>query len=414
MRFVAMLLLSACSDYGIDVREPTADTDLDAPEDTDSVDTDLDTEDTSLDDTDDTDDTDSYACHEEPAAADRVRHVVISHPYDASAGQSDTYEVLELDTNGALSRPGTTFNMTRATIGGPVFTPDGEVGIAVGDEGALGIFLIDANGDVVVVEPEWGSGHFYASSVTMDPSGSKFWVVDSNWRNNGGGLYEVELACDGTPTLVGLLAEGKQPTSLLLDPADPTRGIVPARDFHTVTTGANLFEVDLGGPTVLSSTPVFPDDDAIVSHAVWSGDLVFVSDNSFFTDGGDRVGIADVTATGVVAAEIVEVEDPVWLASSPFDDRVLVVSGYGNGIFVLDNATGTFVASEVSYSGAEPELPGTAAVIDRGSLTGHVLVSEVSGVRQLTIASGGDVTDDGRYSLGSGYVNIVGSLGIQP
>src|SRR5688500_14080079 len=67
-------------------------------------------------------------CERPVAAADRVRRVVISHPYDAAGKASNAYEVLELSTAGTLSRPGITFEMGRASDGEVVFTPDGKVG----------------------------------------------------------------------------------------------------------------------------------------------------------------------------------------------------------------------------------------------------------------------------------------------
>lgn len=55
-------------------------------------------------------------CARTLAAADRARKVVISHPYDAAAKKAKVFEVLDLSTSGALTRPATpvTFSMGTA------------------------------------------------------------------------------------------------------------------------------------------------------------------------------------------------------------------------------------------------------------------------------------------------------------
>jgi hypothetical protein len=72
------------------------------------------------------------------------------------------------------------------------------------------------------------------------------------------------------------------------------------------------------------------------------------------------------------------------------------------------------VAPPPSYEGSPPELPGKAVLIERGDLTGLVLVSEVSGVRPFRFQSNGSVVDLGRFHLGDGLENMVGSIGVQP
>ena len=69
----------------------------------------------------------------------------------------------------------------------------------------------------------------------------------------------------------------------------------------------------------------------------------------------------------------------------------------------------------ITYTGARPELPGPAVMIDRGSLRGLVLVPENLGIRRVRFAAGGTITDLGKTATGaSGFENITGSLGIQP
>lgn len=134
-------------------------------------------------------------CARAPAAADRDRFAVIAHPYRDGGGNGQSYEVLRLDTAGTLTETGTTFEMGRATGGRIVFSPDGGLGFVAQEDGTLGVFRIDEAGDVTVVDPAFDGG-FYAASVQMDPSGARVFVLDTQWRENGGGVYSVAVDCD--------------------------------------------------------------------------------------------------------------------------------------------------------------------------------------------------------------------------
>src|SRR5688500_6626106 len=73
--------------------------------------------------------TDATSCTRRPPAADRARHVIVSHPY-APGGEmrSNAWEVLDLSETGTLSRPARTFEMGRAIVGEIAFTLDGRIG----------------------------------------------------------------------------------------------------------------------------------------------------------------------------------------------------------------------------------------------------------------------------------------------
>jgi hypothetical protein len=105
--------------------------------------------------------------------------------------------------------------------------------------------------------------------------------------------------------------------------------------------------------------------------------------------------------------------------ASPFGNAALVVSGFGEELFVLSydegNATNPFnVVGTVSYQGNGPGLPGKAVLVDRGDLQGRVLVAEYNGVRQVTFQPDGSVVDHGLSTFGSGTENNVGAIGVQP
>jgi hypothetical protein len=144
-----------------------------------------------------------------------VHKVVVSLPYDAAGGPANLYRVLELDAAGALADTGTTFEMGRSLIGELAFTPDGEVGIVPQDDGTLGVVRFD--GDTPVVAHAAFAGGFYADRVVIAPAGDLAYVLDNQWRENGGGIHRVAIGCDGTLTDLGRWVESKLPAGLHLD-----------------------------------------------------------------------------------------------------------------------------------------------------------------------------------------------------
>ena len=53
-------------------------------------------------------------------------------------------------------------------------------------------------------------------------------------------------------------------------------------------------------------------------------------------------------------------------------------------------------------------------MIERGPLSGLVLLAENQGVRRLYFEENGEVTDLGLVSSGEGPESIVGTIGVQP
>lgn len=352
------------------------------------------------------------ACPRSPAAADRTRYVVVAHPFG-----TPSYEVLELATDGTLSTTSRRFAMGQASSGEIVFTPDGEVGLIAQADGTIGVFSLDVSGVPTVLHTGYDGG-FYAGAVVMDPAGDGAWVLDSEWRESGGGVYRIEIGCDGRIAGEQLVAASRLPygMGLLAD----GRAVLAAKDVLDTTLGPDVHVISLDTPSVLSSADLFVEDDWIGgSFSVAFGEgHAFLGDNSAFSATGNRLGVVSIVGDIVTAVqEIAGVEDPVAILSSPFDDRVLVVSGFGDAIFVYayDAASATPLTSlgELAYDTRRPALPGSAAMIRRGSLEGLVLVSENVAVRRVRFASGA-VTDLGPFELGSGTDAIAGAIGVQP
>ena len=359
-------------------------------------------------------------CTREPAAADRVRYAVVSHPYEEDGSAASGWEVLSIDAGGELAATGTTFAMGRATGGAVAFTPDGEVGVVAQEDGSLGVFTLSAEGEVEVIESGW-RGSMYAGAVVPAPDGAGVYVLDSQWRENGGGVYRVDIDCDGQVSDGGLVAAARLPYALVFA-GGGARALAAASDILDSTGGADVHLVDLGAGDVMAGADPFPDDEQIVASAALTADgaYLLVGDNNQFYSSEElenRVAVVRVNGAELGAVQTLPVEDPIAIATSPSDDAALVVSGFGDAIFVLarnDGAGKPFaLAGEVDYTGPAPQLPGSLATIDRGALRGHVLVAELLGVRHLAFTRG-SVTDLGLVALGDGTAAITGALGLQP
>jgi len=249
-------------------------------------------------------------------------------------------------------------------------------------------------------------------------------VVDPNWRNNGGGLYRVSIGCDGTLTDLGLVAPSKLAAGMVRLGKTPARAVLASADVLASKAGDNAHLLDLGGPapSLIGGAAAFPDDEAIISAVARTHDdrFVLIGDNSEFASVPNRVAVVSVSGDGLALAQTLSpILDPVSIVTSPFDNAALVVSGYGNAVFALGydptSATAPFVVQgEPTYVGKKPQLPANAVVVDRGALRGRVYVAELSGVRQVRFEQDGQVTDLGVFSLGSGSENMVGAIGVTP
>lgn len=366
---------------------------------------------------DDDDDAPWQGCRAEPPPADRDRVVLVSHPFAPGGGTE--WAVLSLSVAGELEDTGQRLEAGNAPWGEVVFTPDGAIALAANDNGTISVFSVE-DGEVSVVEA--GISGFYASRVVVEPGGEVAWVVDGNWANNGGGLYRVPIDCDapllGTPERV---VESKLAADLLLDPARDDRGMLVALEVEGTATGDDAALLPWPpGDAPGTGADAFGDDEAWVADATLTQDgrFALLGDNSAFSGIPNRVAVIELAEGGLLPGPVLpDVYDPVALVASPFNDAVLVVSGYGDAIFAIayDAGLGTFEdLGEPDYEGASPQLPGAASVVSRGALAGLILVAENQGVRGMRFDGQGGVLDLGLLVEGDGNVAITGALGVAP
>lgn len=365
-------------------------------------------------------------CGRPLADPDATRVVVAQHPYRLDldvAVPDNSWEILQLDSAGSLSSSGVRFQMGRAFWGTVEFARNGHVGLVVQDDGSLGVFRIEADGSVVVVHAAYTDG-LYAGTVHVDHSGEYAYVLDPNWRNNGGGVFRVDIACDGTLSTTNLQLPSKLARgAVALDSPNSDRYFVAAVDIlDSPATLTSAHIVDFAPtPAVLSSADGFGDTDASVSAVARTHDGLFalVADNGMFSE--NRVSVLAIDGDQITPTQLLTpFTDPTAIVTSPFDNAALVTAAQDDAIFALSYAptsgnTPFAVLGELSYpAGDSPKLPGSAVMIERGLLQGHVLIAENVAIRQVQFNPDGSITDHGTTSLGSGIPGIVGAIGVQP
>lgn len=363
-------------------------------------------------------------CTRTAAAADRPRKVVVSHPFGADAGAKTTmFEVLDLDAAGTLTQPSprVTFSMGTALDTPIVFTPDGEIGLVAQDDGTVGVFRLPAGGGApVVITPGFdGNKGFYAHAIVMAPDGSRAWVLDENTANNGGGVYELAIGCDGTPSLVGKAVPGDNMQAMAL--VDATHAVLSARKAFDSAAGKDFHLIDLAAKTTIASAAPFGDNDAIVSSIAVTpdGKYALVSDDGAASS-GDRLAVVALSPTAVTQVTVLTTPFPAMVVASPYDNAAIVLNDDSTDqIHVLSytpasTTTPFAITGELAYKFGKPQIPVTASLIDRGALKGTVFVGENVAARQLRFETDGKVTDVAKLTMPDGLENIVGVIGVQP
>lgn len=357
-------------------------------------------------------------CHDARGPADLQRFVVIGHPYDASSSPAQDYEVLTLTPSGELEKTGKRFAMGRPADKPIVFTPDGALGFAVQADGSIGVFALAPDGTPTVVTPAFMSD-FYADNLVVSEDAKTLYVVDSNFPENGGGVHTIKIACDGALTYERRLFAAKNAAGFAFEPQSGDF-LVAARAAIESPGIAHLHRLTTT-PALVASVDVFGDDDALLSWMTLTrgGKHVLVGDNSSFSGKPNRVASVEVTADGLGTPVVLnDIEDPYAIAASPFDDAAIVVSGFGDAIFVLDytpSAASPFsLRGELPYLAGSPQVPGSLAMVERGTREGLVLVTDVRGLFRVRFAANATVTDQGIFDLGGGTENIVAGVGVTP
>lgn len=351
---------------------------------------------------------------------DHVRTVLISHPFDDSGNAASLFEALSLATDGTLTRPtpNVTFSMGPASTSGIVFTPDGKVALVAQDDGTVGVVRFDSSGPVVVHAAF--KGPFYAGSITIDPTGAHAYVLDADTSNNGGGVYQVDIACDGTLTSKGLVVPGGTANQMAFVPSTTTAVLAAGGAFDS-PDGSDVDLVDFAGatPALAASGNGFVDGGAIVSSiiAMPDGKFALAADDGIIV--GNRLAAIDLS--NMKNAGILATPNPAALVASPFDNAALILNSDGTdairfATYTPSAASPFSIVGEINYVNPKPQLPSFASLVDRGTLEGRVLIAENTAIRQVAFEPDAGVVDLTylNFDDDGGLHEIVGVIGVAP
>jgi hypothetical protein len=361
-------------------------------------------------------------CPRTPRGDDAPRTIVVAHPNASGGGKATDFEALALSSDGTITRSNQHFSMGNAAFGTMVFTADGAYGFVAQDGGSIGVVHLVEGAAPVVVEAMHKDTP-YASFLWVGPAGDHLYVLDSDTQNNGGGVYDLPIACDGKLGPSTLLSAADVPAAMVSLPGGDLA--LYARKLAGAAAGQSVHRVQLGPPfsrTASATAFTTASDDAVIASSARThdGKWVLFGDNSEFSGVENRIAAVSITGGGFGTTQVITPEnDPVGLVASPYDNLILVVSGYDNAFRTLaydpSNATVPFTAQgAITYMGKKPQLPAGAILIERGALKGTVYVAENVGIRRVRFEPAGTVTDLGIFDLGSGLENITGAIGVTP
>ena len=355
------------------------------------------------------------ACPVAEKAEQRDRFVVVSKPYGPGSVRTPDYEVWTLNQNLELAPTDTLFSMSRSFTGEITFRVDGSIGAVAQDDGTLGVFTINDEGEVQVTHPAY-EGEFEATHVSFDPiHPDRLIVMDRRWGEYGGGLYEVMLDCEGRVVSETKVVTTKVATDMTW--IDPEHLLLSATSALDSGEPQDLHVLNWQMPNVSRETSTFLFDGELVSKsfvAVTSNKRhLLVAENSGLTSAPHRIAVYEWANGAMEFVQLIEsIEDPFDALISPFDNSALVVSGFGDAIYKLEYDENSAAPFGSPVEVANPALPGHSVMVQTSNTEALALVAENVGIHMLKLEDG-NVTDLGAVNR-SGIEHIIGAIGVQP
>lgn len=268
-----------------------------------------------------------------------------------------------------------------------------------------------------MIDPAF-KGDFYAGRIVIDEAGARAFVLDANTQENGGGVYELAIACDGKVTSKGLVVPGGTANAMAYVPGDPKQAVLAAGKAFGSAPGTDVHLVDLGGLSLVASGTGFVASQAIPSSIAITTDKKYalIADDGAIE--GNRVSVVALPSMKFV--QMLPTEFPAAVVTSVHGNAAIVLNDDSTdeiSVFAYD-ATNTVTPftnkGRLTYKFPKPQIPVSAVQIRRGALAGRVILSENVAVRQVQFMPDGSVVDTSQTSMGSGIPEIVGVVGVQP
>lgn len=259
-------------------------------------------------------------------------YIVYSTPYDADGNPANTWHFQQGEAK-------QDFTMGRATSGQIQISTDGSWGVVVQQDGSLGIFRQE-EGIITVLEsafvPSTDAQDMYASAVEIDSQQGMLYITDSNWPNNGGGLFRSTIDCQtGSITATEKLFSSKNALASQFVDADSM--VYITREIDGVYGQVSMF--DRESMEKLGTIDAFGDDEAIFSAVANNGADILVGDNNSFSGIPNRVAHMYWNGRSLEKLHEFTVEDPMGIAI--YENTAIISSGFGDSLwkYELDSQT---------------------------------------------------------------------------
>ena len=352
--------------------------------------------DTGISDTEDsatsTDDTESTPCF---TASPQMPYLVYSTPYNSDGSQSSSWTIQRAD---GISH---SFTMGRAPIGTISISADGSWGAIPQDDGSLGVFRVQDGAATVLHESlvlATDTQDVYATQIWLDSDAGRLWVVDSNWPNNGGGLFFADIDCEsGEIGLAEQVFSSKNAAMIVPFSADSM--ILLSREVDEQSQHLTIFRSET--QEITQTAQAFDDDDSIFSALATDGQHILAGDYSAFSGIPNRISHVKLIGNDLERQSIFEVDDPV--AIEIHDGLALISSGFGDALWQYNLETE--VLEEIPLS-PSIELPSGIIRINQ-----NFYVGETTAIRHLSIENGSFI-DQGYLLDTEGVEGIIGAFGI--
>jgi hypothetical protein len=339
-----------------------------------------------------TEDADSSPCFVSPL---QDPYLIYATPYLEDGSQSSTW-ILQPKNGSSQS-----FSMGRATTGTISISTDGSWGAIPQGDGSLGIFRIQ-NGQITILNEglvlATDTQDIYTTQIWLDSDAGRLWAVDSNWPNNGGGLFFANIDCESGE--IGFAEQVfSSKNAAMIAPFTSDSMIFLSREVNEQPQHLTIFDSET--QERMQTAQAFDDDDSIFSTLATDGQNILAGDNSAFSGIPNRISHLKLTENILEKQTTFEVEDPISIKIH--DGLALISSGFGDALWQYNLETAVLEQVPLSPS---IELP--SGIVQRD---GHFYVGETTGIRHLIIENGYFV-DQGYLLDTNGLEGIIGAFGL--
>lgn len=354
-------------------------------------------------------------CHDAPEDPDYDRVVLVGQPFGQPGVNGTEIRSLTLTQAGVLEDDG-----ARLDVGAQPqrieFTPSGRYALVLVDGGGLVSVSVDGAGQLLVVD-EIGLPAGGGADLRLSPDGAVVWVASSH-NTVDGGIFGIDLACDGTLSVRGPHYGLRVVQALSISPKGDRALLLGGQAVFAPIDEDDVRLLALGedGAWVEQAAFDIYTDFVTAEGIAWSPDgaRALVPNSSPFSDEGGQIAVLHVGADTVLETQRIEgLPDANFARFAPDGQTVLVSQVEPGRINLLIEGEDGFEVTDQVRAGLANQL----AIVETGALAGTVLAASVSPadgsqIVHFEITAPGIFMQQPTLSLGRGSQNIPRSIAV--